>query len=271
MCGIAGILDLERDQLPDRGLLERMNKVQAHRGPDEATIHVEPGLGFAHRRLSIIDLASGHQPLFNEDGSVAVIYNGEIYNFQEIMAELVARGHRFRTRCDTEVIVHGWEEWGEACVQRFRGMFAFALWDRGRGALFLARDRLGIKPLHYALVNGRTLLFGSELKALLLHPDLSRALDPQAVEEYFAYGYIPDPRTILSGVRKLPPGHTLTVQRGRPVPEPVRYWDVSYRVSRSVGVDEACAELVARLRDAVRVRLISEVPLGAFLSGGSRT
>ncbi|HEY7727252.1 MAG TPA: XrtA/PEP-CTERM system amidotransferase [Candidatus Eisenbacteria bacterium] len=267
MCGIAGIFDLDGAEVPDRALLESMNRVQRHRGPDGDGIHVEPGLGFAHRRLSIIDLAGGQQPLTNEDGSVVVIYNGEIYNFQELQTELEARGHRFRTHCDTEVIVHSWEEWGDACVDRFRGMFAFALWDRGRQVLFLARDRLGIKPLHYAVVGG-TLLFGSELKALLAHPALPRSLDPQAIEEYFAYGYVPDPRTILAGARKLPPAHTLTVRRGRPVPAPTRYWDIPFRPTGPLGVEEAAGELADRLREAVRIRLISEVPLGAFLSGG---
>jgi asparagine synthase (glutamine-hydrolysing) len=268
MCGIAGVIDLEFAREPDRGLLEAMNEAQRHRGPDGAGYHVEPGVGLAHRRLSIIDVAAGQQPLYNEDRSVVVIYNGEIYNFQELQRELETRGHRFRTHCDTEAVVHAWEEWGEQCVERFRGMFAFALWDRGRGTLFLARDRLGIKPLHYAVLGGRTLLFGSELKALLLHPDLPRVLDPQAIEEYFTYGYIPDPRTILAGVHKLPPGHTLAVRRGRPVPAPVRYWDVPFRRGAPIGTEEACHELVERLREAVRIRLISEVPLGAFLSGG---
>jgi len=268
MCGIAGVVDLEFSQEPDRGLLEAMNHVQRHRGPDGVGYHVEPGIGFAHRRLSIIDVATGQQPLTNEDGSVVLIYNGEIYNFQGLQAELERCGHRFRTHCDTEVIVHAWEEWGESCVERFRGMFAFALWDRGRQTFFLARDRLGIKPLHYAVVRGRTLVFGSELKALLLHPDLPRTIDPLAVEEYFAYGYVPDPRTMLAGVQKLPPGHTLTIRRGGPVPAPVRYWDVPFRPLGPIGLEDAGAELVERLREAVRIRLISEVPLGAFLSGG---
>jgi asparagine synthase (glutamine-hydrolysing) len=268
MCGIAGLFEIEGVDVPDRALLDAMNRVQRHRGPDAVGIHIEPGLGLAHQRLSIIDVATGQQPLTNEDGSAVVIYNGEIYNFQALQVELEGRGHRFRTHCDTEVIVHAWEEWGESCVERFRGMFAFALWDRTRQTLFLARDRLGIKPLHYAVVSGRTLLFGSELKALLVHPALSRSLDPQAVEEYFAYGYVPDPRTMLAGVQKLPPGHTLTVRRGGPVPAPVRFWDVPFQPAGPIGAEDAGAELVERLREAVRIRLIAEVPLGAFLSGG---
>ena len=163
MCGISGVVDLEFQREPDRSLLEAMNDSQRHRGPDGFGYHVETGVGFAHRRLSIIDLASGQQPLANEDGSVIVTFNGEIYNFPELTRELKDRGHSFRTHSDTETIVHAWEEWGEACVERFRGMFAFALWDRNRATLFLARDRLGKKPLHYAVVDGRTLVFGSEL------------------------------------------------------------------------------------------------------------
>src|SRR5688500_18204755 len=167
-----------------------MNQALFHRGPNEAGVHFEPGVGLGHRRLSIIDLSTGQQPLYNEDGSVAVDFNGEIYNFQELVPELQALGHTFRTRSDTEVIVHAWEAWGEDCVQRFRGMFAFALWDRNRETLFLARDRLGVKPLFYAELANGMWLFGSELKALLLHPGLPREIDPLAVEEYFAYGYV---------------------------------------------------------------------------------
>ena len=188
---------------------------QHHRGPDEGSYHVEPGLGLGHRRLSIIAVATGQQPIFNEDGSVAVIFNGEIYNFQELIPELSALGHVFRTRSDTEVIVHAWEAWGEACVERLRGMFAFALWDRNTETLFLARDRLGVKPLFYALLPDGKLIFGSELKSLVAHGGFSRELDPCAVEEYFALGYIPEPRTIFAAVAKLPPGHTLAVRARR--------------------------------------------------------
>src|ERR1700704_671229 len=195
MCGITGIFDSRARREIDRGLLHRMNESQFHRGPDECGLHIEPGVGLGHRRLSIIDLSTGQQPLFNEDNSVVVVFNGEIYNYQQLIPELVALGHRFRTKSDTEVIVHAWEAWGEACVQRFRGMFAFALWDRNRSTLFLARDRLGVKPLHYALLPDGTFLFGSELKALLAHPAFVRDIDPHAVEEYFALGYVAEPRT----------------------------------------------------------------------------
>src|SRR5512141_3017545 len=174
MCGIVGIMDVSAARAIDRSLVARMNEMQHHRGPDEGGLHVEPGLGLGHRRLSIIDLSTGQQPLWNEDGSVVVIYNGEIYNYRELIPELTRLGHVFRTRSDTEVIVHAWEQWGEDCVTRFRGMFAFALWDRNRETLFLARDRLGVKPLYYAALASGLVIFGSELKALLVHPGLPR-------------------------------------------------------------------------------------------------
>ena len=194
MCGITGIFDTRSDREIDRAVLQRMNDSQLHRGPDEGSLHLAPGVGLGHRRLSIIDIATGQQPLFNEDGSVVVVFNGEIYNFQELIPELQALGHVFRTKSDTEVIVHAWESWGEDCVKRFRGMFAFVLWDRNRQTLFMARDRLGVKPLYYALLDDGTLLFGSELKSLLAYDDgrggLRRDIDPLALEEYFALGYV---------------------------------------------------------------------------------
>jgi len=267
MCGIAGIVNLTDRKTPDRALLEAMGGSLRHRGPDGEGFHLEPGVGFAHRRLSIIDLSGGAQPLANEDGTVLVTYNGEIYNFPELISDLGARGHEFKTRCDTEVVVHGWEEWGEACVERFRGMFAFALWDRRRETLLIARDRLGVKPLYYGTLPDGTLLFGSELKSILTHPDLDRTIDRRAVEEYFAYGYIPEPRTILTSVRKLPPGHLLVWKRGGS-PAVRRYWDVPFAPVAHGSLEETARELIERLREAVRIRLVSEVPLGAFLSGG---
>ncbi|MCF6353711.1 MAG: amidotransferase 1, exosortase A system-associated [Candidatus Polarisedimenticolaceae bacterium] len=268
MCGITGIVDTLGKREIDRDLLHRMNESQYHRGPDEGGIHIEPGVGLAHRRLSIIDLSSGQQPLFNEDGSVVIVYNGEIYNFQQLSEELKAAGHRFKTHCDTEVIVHAWEEWGEACVEHFRGMFAFAIWDRRQEMLFMARDRLGIKPLFYAHLSNGQLLFGSELKAIFEHPELKWEIDPKAVEEYFGYGYVPEPRTILKNVYKLSPGHHLTIRRGGKTPEPVEYWDVPFQLSPAMDEVEAQEEMIRRLREAVDIRLVSEVPLGAFLSGG---
>ncbi len=211
MCGITGIIDLRERRPIDRAVLHRMNESQHHRGPDEGGLHVSAGVGLGHRRLSIIDLATGQQPLFNEDGSVVVVFNGEIYNYQSLIPELEALGHVFHTRSDTEVIVHGWEAWGERCVDRFRGMFAFALWDENQQTLFMARDRLGVKPMYYAYLPDGHLLFGSELKSLLAHGGLPQRIDPLAVEEYFALGYVPEPRTIYAAAVKLPPGSTLTV------------------------------------------------------------
>jgi asparagine synthase (glutamine-hydrolysing) len=268
MCGITGIFDTRGQRAIEHAVLQRMNDSQSHRGPDEASAHLEPGLGFGHRRLSVIDVATGQQPLFNEDGSVAIVYNGEIYNYQALMAELKALGHTFRTKSDTEVVVHAWEQWGEACVQRFRGMFAFALWDRNQQTFFLARDRLGVKPMFYAVLDDGMLVFGSELKSLMAHGGLRREIDPQAVEEYFALGYVAEPRTIFRQARKLPPGHTLAIRRGRPLTEPRPYWDLRFAPGAPIAVEEACEELQRRLAESVKLRLIAEVPLGAFLSGG---
>ena len=268
MCGITGIFDTRGKGQIDRAVLNRMNESQFHRGPDEGGLHIEPGLGLGHRRLSIIDLSTGQQPLYNEDQTVCVVFNGEIYNYQELIPELQALGHIFHTRSDTEVIVHAWEAWGEQCVDRFRGMFAFALWDRNRETLFLARDRLGVKPLFYALLDDGTFLFGSELKSLLAHGRLKREIDPRAVEEYFALGYVAEPRAIFKGARKLPPAHTLLIHRGQPVGEPREYWDVRFTLDNPISDVDACAELTERLEESISLRMISEVPLGAFLSGG---
>ncbi|RPI17154.1 MAG: amidotransferase 1, exosortase A system-associated, partial [Lysobacterales bacterium] len=267
MCGITGIFDTQGRREPDRELLRRMNQVQFHRGPDEGGEHFEPGLAFGHRRLLIIDLSSGQQPLANEDGSVLVCFNGEIYNYRSLVPELEAQGHVFRTHSDTEVIVHAWEEWGADCVLRFNGMFAFALWDRNRQTLFMARDRLGKKPLYYTLTADGRLLFASELKSLLEEPTLPRRLDRRAVEEYLAFGYVPDPRSILEGVHKLAPGHSLVWTRGQAAARPRKYWDVSF-APNGTGEAAAAQEVVERLKEATRIRLMSEVPLGAFLSGG---
>ena len=268
MCGITGLFDTRGHRPIDDATLRRMNASQLHRGPDEGSLHIEPGVGFGHRRLSIIDVSTGQQPLFNEDGSVVIVFNGEIYNFQDLIPELQALGHVFHTKSDTECIVHAWESWGEACVDRFRGMFAFALWDRNRQCLFMARDRLGVKPLYYALLDDGTLLFGSELKSLLAHGGMRRDLDPAAIEEYFALGYVAEPRTVFRQARKMPPGHSLVVHHGQPMGEPREYWDVHFTLDNRVSQADAQAELVERLRESVRLRMISEVPLGAFLSGG---
>ena len=268
MCGIAGIFDTRGRSEPDRQRLRAMTDAILHRGPDAGGEHFEPGVALGHRRLSIIDVSGGQQPLANEDGSVLVVFNGEIYNYQPLVHELEAAGHRFRTRSDTEVIVHAWEQWGERCLDRLGGMFAFALWDRNRETLFLARDRLGKKSIYYTVLADGRLYFGSELKALLVEPAVRRELDPVAIEQYLAYGYIPEPLSIFKGVQKLRPAHALLWKRGAPQPAEREYWDVSFRPV-PVGDERATGEeLVARLREAVRMRLMSEVPLGAFLSGG---
>lgn len=269
MCGITGVFDLRETRAIDRAVLARINDMQWHRGPDEAGLHLEPGLGFGHRRLSIIDIASGQQPLFNEDGSVAVVFNGEIYNFVDLIPELTALGHVFKTRSDTETIVHAWEQWGEDCVHHFRGMFAFALWDRKQQVLFMARDRMGVKPLFYALTDDGFLIFGSELKTITAWPGFRRQIDDKAVEDYFAYGYVPEPRTIYSTALKMSPGHCLLIKRGQAVGEPREYWDVPFKPhSNLLSLQDAEDEMIERLREAVRIRMVAEVPLGAFLSGG---
>jgi asparagine synthase (glutamine-hydrolysing) len=268
MCGIAGIFDChDRREIDDR-LLRRMTAALTHRGPDGDGFYRVAGVGLGHRRLAIVDLAGGTQPLFNEDHSVCVVFNGEIFNFQSLATELIGLGHVFRTRCDTEVIVHAWEEWGRHCLDRFNGQFAFGLWDQRRELLFLARDRLGEKPLYYSLLPDGRLLFASELKSLLCSPAIDRRLDPQAVEEFFALGYVPDPQSIYRGIHKLSPGHFLLVRRGDSALEPQKYWQLSFIDDASLSRHEAADELIARFRDAVRIRMIADVPLGAFLSGG---
>ena len=268
MCGIAGLFDTRGKQRFATELITRINNIQAHRGPDELGLHQEPGLAFGHRRLSVIDVSTGQQPLFNEDQSVVIVFNGEIYNYQELVPELKALGHVFHTRSDTEVIIHAWEAWGEACVLRLRGMFAFAIWDRNQQTLFLARDRLGVKPMHYALLADGSFVFGSELKVITAHPGFDRAIDPLAVEEDFALGYVADPRCIYRGAHKLTPGHTLTLRHGQPMPPSKPYWDVHFSLNNPISSQDAQAELLARLQESVRLRMIAEVPLGAFLSGG---
>ncbi len=268
MCGITGIFRLQ-DRAPiDANLLHRMNDSLAHRGPDGHGVHLEPGVGLGHRRLSIIDLSTGQQPLYNEDESVVIVFNGEVYNFQELVPELQAAGHIFHTRSDTEVIVHAWEQWGAACVDKLRGMFAFVLWDRNRRQLFMARDRLGVKPLYYSLTPNGDFIFASELKALQQHPQLPRRMDAKAVEEYFALGYVPEPRTIFHDVFKLEPGHCMTLQPGQPLPIPHKYWDVPFAPVAVASEAALLDELHARLAESIRLRMIADVPLGAFLSGG---
>jgi asparagine synthase (glutamine-hydrolysing) len=246
-------------------MLTAMARTIAHRGPDDHGLFIGDGIGLAHRRLSIIDLAGGHQPLANEDGKVVVTFNGEIYNYAELTRRLESRGHRFATRSDTEVIVHGYEEYGDDCVLEMRGMFAFALWDERRRRLLLTRDRLGIKPLYYWSRPG-LLVFGSEIKALLAHPEVKAEVDPEALELYLSLRYVPGPRTLFQGIFKLPPGHQLVADphgfRLR------RYWDLPADAEGSIPAADAVARFSELLEESVRLRLISEVPVGVFLSGG---
>jgi asparagine synthase (glutamine-hydrolysing) len=268
MCGIAGIVCGVPERTPERGFLERMGESLAHRGPDQSGVHAAPGVGIVHRRLSIIDLSHGRQPMVGGDGRWVLSYNGEIYNFRELRQELAGMGYTFDGHSDTEVLLQAWRAWGRACVERFVGMFAFALWDGETRELHLVRDRLGIKPLYYGFTREGDFVFGSELKALLVHPGLERELDPQAVEEYLALGYVPDPRSILKRVRTLPPGHTLRFRVGEAEPAPQPYWDVDLEAHHDGGEAEQAEALRERLADAVRLRLVADVPLGAFLSGG---
>ena len=262
MCGIAGVVGAN----VDRELLERMAAVLEHRGPDDQGILVDGIAGLAFRRLSIIDVAGGHQPIFNEDESAAIIFNGEVYNYRELRAGLTQRGHRFRTKSDVEVVLHLWEEKGPRCVADLRGMFAFAIWDRRERALFLARDRVGKKPLYYALLPGGGLVFGSEIKAVVQHPDIGREPDPAAIDQFLTLQYVPSPMTAFRGIERVAPGHWLTWRAGKVATE--RYWRLDYEDKLRRPAAELRAELLRLLREAVKIRLESEVPLGAFLSGG---
>lgn len=265
MCGICGVYSYAGDPGINRPLLEAMTDTLVHRGPDEAGYFTGARVGLGHRRLSIIDLVGGQQPIFNEDRSKVIIFNGEIYNFQPLREFLLGKGHRFETHSDTEVILHLYEEVGDDCVNQLRGMFAFAIWDQTEQKLLLARDRLGVKPLYYALHGGRC-LFGSELKAIIRDPAIPREIDPQALDEYLSLLYIPAPRTIFRQVLKLPAGHILTV-----TPEGAKlrqYWDLSFEPMAVASEPELIRQLQEILFESVRIRLISEVPLGAFLSGG---
>jgi asparagine synthase (glutamine-hydrolysing) len=265
MCGIAGLLNFDRQLAADRGLLQAMCDVIHHRGPDSDGFHVDGEVGLGIRRLRIIDLATGDQPIRNEDGSVWVVFNGEIYNYPELRAALEARGHRFSTKSDTETIVHLYEDHGDDCVRHLRGMFGLALWDARRRRLLIARDRVGEKQLYYAVSDGM-LTFGSEIKCLLQNPAQKRALDPRALRGYLTNLYVPGERTMFEGIRRLPPGHVLTVEGGRMDVRP--YWRLVPRPSRTVREADVVEEFRHRFRECVRMRLLSDVPLGAFLSGG---
>lgn len=268
MCGIAGLYYPGTPKPVDPARVAAMADVQAHRGPDGSGVWTASGVGLGHRRLSIIDLAGGAQPMATADGGVVVTYNGEIYNFEEVRAELIALGAHFETSGDTEVLLHGWRAWGPAMLDKLNGMFAFALYDATRRSLFLARDRFGVKPLHYVELSDGAIAFASELKGLLAHPLLRRAPDFRAVEDFLGLGYVPDDACIVAGVRKLPAGHYLMLQRGKPIPEPTRWWDLDFSKRAKGKRADLEAELIAHMRAAVQSRMIADVPLGAFLSGG---
>lgn len=266
MCGISGKLYFDQNRRVAKEELLRMAGTLAHRGPDGEGAWVHGNVGLAHRRLAIIDLRpEAGQPMSNEDGSIRITFNGEIYNFHELRKDLEARGHTFRTNSDTEAIVHAYEEYGRDCLQKLRGMFAFAIWDTRVQTLFLARDRVGKKPLFYYVGQDR-FLFGSEIKALLADGSIEREVDPAAVDHFLALQYIPAPLSIFRGVRKLPAGHWLEVRDGRVTRE--RYWKLRYSPKSRISEKDAIAELQWQIAEAVRIRLVSDVPLGAFLSGG---
>ncbi len=268
MCGIAGIFHLGTPKPVDPARVRAMIDAIAHRGPDGEGIWTAPGVGLGHRRLSVIDLAGGDQPMLSDDGRLIVVFNGEIYNYRELRADLEAWGAKFRTHSDTEVILHGWRRWGQDCLDHFTGMFAFGLFDADQQSLFLARDRLGVKPLFYTELSDGAVLFGSELKALLAHPRLRRAPDLSAIEDFMGLGYVPDDACIVAGVRKLPAGHHLTLRRRQSLPEPRRWWDVVFTAEAKGPVRDLEAQFTDYIRMAVRSRMVADVPLGAFLSGG---
>jgi asparagine synthase (glutamine-hydrolysing) len=267
MCGIAGVFYADATRPVDSAVLRRMGDSIRHRGPDAEGLWTEPGLGLVHRRLSIIDLAGGDQPIGNEDGSVQVVFNGEIYNYQSLRSSLESRGHRFRTQSDTEVLVHLYEEEEERLVERLRGMFAFALWDRKQRRLVLARDRVGIKPL-YLYRDADKLLFGSELKAILAYPGIQLTVDPAAIEDYFTLGMVPGPGSIFRHVDKVPAAHVLVIDGEHLRRAPQRYWQLRLEPDYGPTVVQWRDALAAKLDETIRLHLLADVPVGAFLSGG---
>ena len=265
MCGVSGIFNLSAHLPIDAGVLQTINRIQQHRGPDDEGYFIDDHIGLAHRRLSIIDLSGGHQPVFNENKSVCVVFNGEIYNYQPLVEELTALGHVFATHSDTEVIVHAWEQWGTTCLERFQGMFTFALWDMNTRQLLIARDRLGKKPLHYSVSNRGQFIFGSELKVVAAHPEVDSTLRMEMAEEYLMYGYIPDPYTAYKNIFKLEAGHYLLLSPGGKI-SPTKYWDL--QATPYLSWEETQNALIDNLQHAVKIRMLADVPLGAFLSGG---
>jgi asparagine synthase (glutamine-hydrolysing) len=271
MCGIAGYIDRWRKDeaapaAERKALLQNMCDVIRHRGPDDEGFALTDGVALGMRRLSIIDLAGGHQPISGEDGTVSIVFNGEIYNYLELKADLVSRGHVFKTDSDTETIVHGYEEYGPKCLNQLRGMFGLAIWDAKKDQILLARDRVGKKPLYYTVTSNNILVYGSELKSLLEHPDVEREVNFQALDAYLTLGYVPDPLTIFQSINKLPPGHYLTFDRNGVTTR--QYWDFKFEENEGRAESDYLEELLHLLDESVRIRLVSEVPLGAFLSGG---
>ena len=266
MCGICGKLNFDTDNPISESLLRQMCAVIVHRGPDDEGVYVNQNVGLGNRRLAVIDLSpAAHQPMPNENKSIWITSNGEIYNHPKLRQELEKRGHRFRSHSDTEVILHLYEEYGASCVHQLRGMFAFAIWDSNRQRLFLARDRLGQKPLVYAVVNG-SLIFASEIKSILQDPSVNREVDPEAIHHYLTYQYVPSPWTAFKGIEKLPPAHILICEQGEIRIE--RYWDLNYAHKVEMSEEEYGKRIIELLREATRIRLMSDVPLGVLLSGG---
>lgn len=269
MCGIAGIFHLTSDHQIDKDVISTMNDRQLHRGPDAGDYFFNPGVALAHRRLSIIDLEGSPQPMMSACQRAHIVFNGEIYNFKELHQELTKKGYTFNTHGDTETILNAYLEWGEDCVHHLRGMFAFAIWDKEQQSLFMARDRLGIKPFFYSLLDDGHFIFGSELKVLTAHSLFDKTLRDESVEDYFTFGYIPEPNTIYKNAFKLAPGFRITLKKGDEfLPEPEEYWDVPTSVEKTLTKEEVNEQLVERLKEAVDIRMVADVPLGSFLSGG---
>ena len=270
MCGITGFMHFSTDQQitdADQLLLAQMNQAQFHRGPDEGGEYLDENVALGHRRLSIIDLSQGQQPMASDDGNYVLIYNGEVYNYKETQLELEQLGHVFHSHSDTEVILHAYMQWGKTCLEKLQGMFTFAIWHKTTQSLFIARDRLGIKPLFYSII-GETLYFASELKSLTLLPELSKKIDAKAIEQYFALGYAAEPHTIYQQVSKLPPGHTLSIKLGDTTPVIEQYWDVSYAKQVAMSEQDYLDATVEQFKSAVDSHMVADVPLGSFLSGG---
>lgn len=266
MCGICGKLIFRGEQVVSPSLVKAMADTIYHRGPDDEGYYVSGPIGLGFRRLAIIDLQSGHQPLSNEDGTIWIVFNGEIYNYQELRAFLLSKGHIFKTKTDTEVIVHLYEELGPECLQKLRGMFAFAIWDDNAKSLFLARDRVGIKPLYYS-VTDTSLVFGSEIKAILADPSIEPEIAPELIDRFLTFMYVPGEETLLKGIQKLAPGHYLLIKNGKPVVR--QYWDLAFAEPRqSISLAQAESDLLDLLTETVRLHMIADVPVGVLLSGG---